>query len=192
MHNIECSTGFFLLNRLADETTTRKKVENLCGDAQRVIAEKDRQLEEANVAITMEQNAHLDTKKEKESLQNQLSQTQDLYSAEAAARGDFENLCSQLKDKLEFDRQRYEQELWDLTNRCQDIETALRMAEERIHEHNIIDEDLAMQLAKVKSQSQAELKRYQEEAQMNFQNSVSFNLHMTWLSATGGRGVPPK
>ena len=164
---------------MADENTGRKKVENWYADAQRVIADKDKQLEEAKVAITQEQNSHLETQKEKESLQKQLTETQDLYNAEAATRGHFENLSNQLKDKLDFDRQRFEQEICDYLNRIKDLEAALKAAEERIHEHNLIDEDLANQLAKVKSQCDADLQRYKQESQLNFDNSVSI-LSMTF------------
>ena len=166
---------------MLDETTNRKKAENCYADAQRVIADKEKQLEEVRVTLTQEQNSHLETKKEKESLQTQLKQTQDLYNSEATARGYFENLSSQLKEKLNFDRQRFEHEICNYANRIADLEACLKAAEERIHEHNLIDEDLASQLAKVKSQSEANFHRFKEESELNYRNSVSIFGHTSLI-----------
>ncbi len=94
--------------RLADEVNTRKKVENALADAQRVIAEKESLLQEARITITQHQNAHLDTQKDRDNLHTALTDTQQLYDTEAVARGDYQGLAAQLKDKLNFERQVHE------------------------------------------------------------------------------------
>ena len=163
---------------MVNETADRKKVEDDYADAQREIALKDKQLEDARVTLTQEQNSHLETKKEKDGTQKQLNQTQDHYNAEAADRTHFETLSVQLKEKMEFDKQRFEQEKCDYSNRISDLGTALKMAEERIHEHNVIDEDMANQLAKVKLQSEADFSLFKQESELDFQNRVSIFLNI--------------
>ena len=170
---------------MADETADRKKVEDDYADARREIALKDKQLQDARVALTQEQNSHLETKKEKDGTQKQLNQTQDRYSAEVADRTHFETLSVQLKEKMEFDKQRFEQEKCDYSNRISDLGTALKMAEERIHEHNVIDEDMANQLAKVKLQNEADFSLFKQESELDFQNRVSVFLHTVYFSLIG-------
>ena len=50
--------------------------------------------------------------------------------------------------------------------RLDDAERTILLAEERLHEHNIIDENLSAMLAKVKLHSDAELRRFKEEAEI--------------------------
>ena len=57
--------------------------------------------------------------------------------------------------------------------RLADAERTILLAEERLHEHNIVDENLAAMLAKVKMHSEVELRRYKEESEISHINSVS-------------------
>lgn len=57
--------------------------------------------------------------------------------------------------------------------RLNEADQTIILAEERLHEHNIIDENLAAMLAKVKLHSQHELRRFKEESEISHQNSVS-------------------
>ena len=91
--------------RLADEINLRKKLENSLADAQRVIAEKESQLNECRITITQHQNAHLDTQKDRDSLHSALTSTQQAYDTETVARSDLHNLANQLREKLDFERQ---------------------------------------------------------------------------------------
>ena len=61
----------------------------------------------------------------------------------------------------------------DLRNRINAADAAIKMAEERLKEHDIIDDQLANTLAKVKMQAHAELVRFQEEAEATYRASVS-------------------
>lgn len=56
--------------------------------------------------------------------------------------------------------------------RLDEAERTILLAEERLHEHNIIDENLSAMLAKVKMHSEAELRRFKEESEISYQNGV--------------------
>ena len=56
--------------------------------------------------------------------------------------------------------------------RLDEADRTILLAEERLHEHNIIDENLSAMLAKVKLHSEAELRRFKEEAEISYQNGV--------------------
>ena len=56
--------------------------------------------------------------------------------------------------------------------RLDEADRTILMAEERLHEHNIIDENLSAMLAKVKMHSEAELRRFKEESEISYQNGV--------------------
>ena len=83
-------------------------MENALADAQRVIADKESQLQDARVTITQHQNAHMDTKRDRDALQSSLTQTQQALDTEAAARAELHTLVNQLKDKLNFQQQLHE------------------------------------------------------------------------------------
>ena len=75
--------------------------------------------------------------------------------------------------------------------RLDDAERTILLAEERLHEHNIIDENLSAMLAKVKLHSDAELRRFKEEAEISYHNGVStkksfnVNFYITYISLSG-------
>ena len=56
--------------------------------------------------------------------------------------------------------------------RLDEADRIILLAEERLHEHNIIDENLSAMLAKVKVHSEAELRRFKEESEISYQSGV--------------------
>ena len=94
----------FFSERLADEINIRKKLENSLADAQRVITEKETQLQDLKITMSQNHNAHLDTQKDRDSLHSALNQTQQAYDSETIARSDLQNLANQLREKLDFER----------------------------------------------------------------------------------------
>lgn len=86
----------------------RKKTENALADAQRVIADKEALLQDARVTATQHQNAHMDTKRDRDGLQAALTQTQQALDVEVAAKADLQTLANQLKEKLAFQQQLHE------------------------------------------------------------------------------------
>lgn len=94
--------------RLAEETSARKKTENALADAHRVIADKEALLQDARVTATQHQNSHMDTKRDRDSLQSALTQTQQAFDVEVAGKADLQTLANQLKEKLGFQQQLHE------------------------------------------------------------------------------------
>ena len=56
-----------------------------------------------------------------------------------------------------------------------EAERALLFAEERLHEHNIVDENLSAMLAQIKLHSDEQLRRYKQESESSYQSHVSNN-----------------
>ncbi|KAJ7382979.1 Intermediate filament tail domain-containing protein [Desmophyllum pertusum] len=162
-----------LQDKLAEETSARKKTENALADAHRVIADKEALLQDARVTTTQHQNAHMDTKRDRDGLQSALTQTQQALDVEVAARADLQTLANQLKEKLNFQQLLHEKELHEMRCRLDEAERTILLAEERLHEHNIIDENLSSMLAKVKLNSEAELRRFKEEAELSYHNGMN-------------------
>lgn len=61
--------------------------------------------------------------------------------------------------------------------RLDEADRTILLAEERLHEHNIIDENLSAMLAKVKMHSEAELRRFKQESEISYQNGVSYHIN---------------
>ncbi|XP_031549204.1 lamin-B1-like [Actinia tenebrosa] len=162
-----------LQDKLGNETSNRKKVENALADAHRVIADKEALLQDARVTTTQHQNAHMDTTRERDGLQTALTQTQQALDTEMAARVDLQTNVNQLREKLGFEQQLHEKEMAEIRARLNEADQTILLAEERLHEHNIIDENLAAMLAKVKLHSQHELRRFKEESEISHQNSMN-------------------
>ena len=85
--------------------TTRKKLENALADAHRLLSEKDSLIQELRITIAQHQNAHLDTTKERDTLQATLNSVQTLCDSESKARADLEASVQKLSDQLSFERQ---------------------------------------------------------------------------------------
>ena len=60
-----------------------------------------------------------------------------------------------------------------MCNRLAEAERTILQAEQRLREHDIIDENLSAMMAKVKLHGQVELRRFKEESEMSYQNNVS-------------------
>ena len=97
------------------ETSVRKKIEDALADAQRVIADKEALLQDARVTATQHQNAHMDTKREKDRLRDALTQTQQVLDVEVAAKNDLQTLTNQLNEKLNFQQKLHDQvrDMWN-------------------------------------------------------------------------------
>ena len=65
------------------------------------------------------------------------------------------------------------QELQDYRYRMNELERALLLAEERLHEHNIVDENLSAMLAQIKLHSDRQLELYKQESECSYQSHVS-------------------
>ncbi len=72
-----------------------------------------------------------------------------------------------------FNNINFFQEMLEMKNRLVDAQNSLDLAEARLHDHNLLDENMAAMLAKVRVQSEAEMRRFKEESELTYQNSVS-------------------
>lgn len=80
-------------------------MENALADAHRLLSEKDSLIQELRITIAQHQNAHLDTTKERDTLQATLNSVQTLCDSESKARADLEASVQKLSDQLSFERQ---------------------------------------------------------------------------------------
>ena len=64
------------------------------------------------------------------------------------------------------------QEIREIKGHLADAHQSLRVMEDRLHEHNLVDDNMANMLAKVRMQSEAELRRFKEESELVYQNGV--------------------
>lgn len=162
-------------DRLGVESSIRKKTENALADAHRIIAEKEAQIQEARVATTQQMNAHEDTKRDRDNVASSLIKTQHDLESESAARANLETIVNQLREKLKFSEEVHQKEKQDYSYRLGEAERALLLAEERLREHNIIDENLSTMLTQIKLHSDEQLRRYKRESESSYQ------CHMTQL-----------
>ena len=98
----------FYLYRLSEETASRKKLENALADAHRLLSEKDSCIQDCRITIAQVQNALVETQKERDEIQNNLTNTQIAADTEAKARKDLEAQCQKANDELAFRKQIYE------------------------------------------------------------------------------------
>ena len=63
------------------------------------------------------------------------------------------------------------QALMELNNKLSAAERAIAIADEKLREHDIVDENLANQIAKMRMQTQAEFRRFQDEAESAYQSN---------------------
>ncbi|CAB3977920.1 lamin-L(I)-like isoform X1 [Paramuricea clavata] len=159
--------------RLAEERNLRKKTENELADAYRSLAEKEVQLQEARVVTTQQMNSHEDTKRDRHNVANNLMQTQHDLENESAVRANFEATAQNLRDKLKFDAEVHQKEIQDYRYRLAELERALLLADERLHEHNIVDENLSAMLAQLKLHSDEQLRRYKHESEYSYQSHMT-------------------
>lgn len=101
----------FHLYRLSEETTSKKKLENALADAHRLLSEKDSCIQDCRITIAQVQNALVETQKERDEIQNNLTNTQIAADTEAKVRKDLEAQCQKANDELAFRKQIYEKVL---------------------------------------------------------------------------------
>ncbi|XP_028397529.1 lamin-B2-like [Dendronephthya gigantea] len=159
--------------RLSEERNLRNKAENELADAYRSLAEKEVQLQEARVTTTQQMNSHEDTKRDRHNVANNLIKTQHDLDNESAARANLEATVQSLRDKLKFDSEVHQKELQDYRYRLAELERALLLADERLHEHNIVDENLSSMLAQLKLRSDEQLRRYKHESECSYQSHMT-------------------
>jgi len=175
-YQLQASKNGALANELQDkysnEQTTRKKLENALADAHRLLSEKDSLIQELRITIAQHQNAHLDTTKERDALQSTLNNVQTLCDSESKARADLEASVQKLSDQLTFERQLHDKALMELNNKLSAAERAIAIADEKLREHDIVDDNLANTIAKMRMQTQAEFRRFQDESEAAYQASL--------------------
>lgn len=162
-----------LQEKYNDELNNRKKLENALADAHRLLSEKDSLIQELRITIAQHQNAHLDTTKERDALQSTLTNVQMLCDSESKARADLEATVQKLTDQLNFERQIHDKERMELANKLNAAERAIAIADEKLKEHDIVDDNLHNMIAKMRIQTQAEFKRFQDESESAYQASLS-------------------
>jgi len=161
-----------LKDKYEEELTSRKKLENAVADAHRLLSEKDALIQELRITIAQHQNAHLDTQKERDNLQATLTSTQITCDTEAKAHADFEATTLKLTDQLQFERQVHDKEIQELNNKLAAAERALSIADEKVRERDIVDDNLHTSIANLRLQTQTEFKRFQDESEAAYQTSL--------------------
>ena len=91
--------------RLEKEANIRKKLEEALKDAPRTIADKEVLLQDARNEAAKQENAHIETKQDRDGLLATLIRTQQTLEVEMTAKDDLQNLANQLKEKFDFQQQ---------------------------------------------------------------------------------------
>lgn len=63
--------------------------------------------------------------------------------------------------------------LMELNNKLSAAERAISIADEKLREHDIVDDNLAQTIAKMRMQTQAEFRRFQDESETAYQASLA-------------------
>jgi len=162
-----------LEGKLHEEVANKKKCEVALGETHRLLTEKDAQINELNISISEHKQQIADLQKEKDSLSSFNGNLQEMHDNEATKRAEAEIKIATLQDEKSFEKDKYEKELAELEARVNAADMAIKIAEERLREHDAIDDQLAATLAKVKQQSHSELLRFQEEAEFSYLASLT-------------------
>lgn len=160
-----------LESKLSSETNCRKKLETALGDAHRSVSEKEASYQEAQIANAEIKNAHVDTQTERNTLRADLLTMTGNHDAEAAKRREHGATIQQLEEKYTFAEAQYQQELAELNARLQAADQAIKAQEERLKEHDLIDEKLSTELQNVKKRAHEDFVRYTEDSEHSHQNS---------------------
>lgn len=163
--------------KLSQETNSRKKLEVALGDSHRLLNEKEASFQEAQMTISELQHAHVDTQTDRDALRTQLHSITTMYDAEAATRHEREATIQSLTDQMAFADDKHTNEVRDLQHRLRAGEAAIKISEERLKEHDVIDEQLSANMAKVKMQSHDDFVRYTEESEHSFNASLQSMKH---------------
>lgn len=162
-----------LENKLLEEVAVRRKLEAALGETHRLLAEKDATISELHISVSEHKQANADLAREKDGLQAFSSNLQEMHDNEATKRTEVESKLATLQDQCSFDKEMFNKEINELQSRVHAADMAIKIAEERLKEHDIIDDQLAAALVKVKQQSHSELLRFQEEAEYSYLASLT-------------------
>jgi chromosome segregation ATPase len=162
-----------LENKLLEEVAVRRKLEAALGETHRLLAEKDAAIAELHISLSEHKQGNADLAKEKDGLQAFSSNLQEMHDNEATKRTEVEGKLATLQDQCCFDKEMFNKEIAELQNRVNAADMAIKIAEDRLKEHDMIDDQLAATLAKVKQQSHSELLRFQEEAEYSYLASLT-------------------
>lgn len=161
-----------LEGKLLDEVACRKKVEAALGETHRLLSEKDAVIAELHISVSEHKQCNADLTREKDALTSFNSNLQQMHDNEATKRTEIETKYATLQDQASFDKEMHAKDMAELNSRVNAADMAIKIAEERLREHDNIDDQLAATLAKVKQQSHAELLRFQEEAEFSYLASL--------------------
>ena len=102
----EITSSYYMnTSRLEKEANIRKKLEEALKDAQRAIADKEALLQDARNEAAQRENAHIETKQDRDGLLATLTRTQQTLEVEMAAKDELQNLANELKEKFHFQQQ---------------------------------------------------------------------------------------
>lgn len=102
----EITSSYYMnTSRLEKEANNRKKLEEALKDAQRAIADKEALLQDARNEAAQRENAHIETKQDRDGLLATLTRTQRTLEVEMAAKDELQNLANELKEKFHFQQQ---------------------------------------------------------------------------------------
>ena len=101
--------------RLEKEANIRKKLEEALKDAQRAIADKEALLQDARNEAAQRENAHIETKQDRDGLLATLTRTQQALEVEMAAKDELQNLANELKPELK-EKFHFQQQLSEKVN----------------------------------------------------------------------------
>ncbi|XP_002166919.2 lamin-C [Hydra vulgaris] len=152
-----------------EEKTTRTKLENALADAHRVLTEKDALLQELHISIAQHQNAHLDTAKERDELQSQNTSLKVTCDSESKMRIDLEAYVQKLTEQINFEREIHEKDVIDLRNRNAAAERTIEIADQKLREHDLVDEKLQQQIENIRRQTTYDFIQYQEASENSYQ-----------------------
>lgn len=99
------SSYYMKTSRLEKEANIRKKLEEALKDAQRAIADKEALLQDARNEAAQRENAHIETKQDRDGLLATLTRTRQTLEVEMAAKDELQNLANELKEKFHFQQQ---------------------------------------------------------------------------------------
>ena len=166
-----------LEDKLTGENFNRRQLEVTVANNHRFIAERDAAIQELRISIAQHQNALMEANTDRDTLQRNVTTLQNSYDAEVVLRTDLQSKVDQLTDKINFERDLHQKDVNDLQSRLNAAEEAIIMAEDRLKEHDVIDDQLANTLAKVKLQAHEELVRFQQEAAHSYGQSLTAIKH---------------
>ena len=95
------------------------------------------------VSLAETQNSHQDTNTELNNTHGSLVNVTNCYDHEAATRKELEAENHKLQNENKFQAEKQTREVTDLKNRINAAEYAIKIAEERLKEHNIVDEQVS-------------------------------------------------